>query len=197
MMKFSRRLFVKASGAVLGAATWRPLLGQTKAASPGQDTPRRKAQVNLNFFDTSLDFPFIDCARGATSIWMARGGAPAEDPFALMNSNGYPTRMCKGSANWTIFSSCYLLAGDPTWVLDWKGRADIFAASLGTPGIKFPYPGRPVTSNRREYVIEGVGDLPHGSAINFEIDNVYDGLYLRCSVLPEINGSPTQLGTNN
>src|SRR6516162_7130020 len=89
----------------------------------------KKAQVNLNFFDPTLDFPFIDCSKN-NSGFGPRGGTPTVDWYALLNADGYPTAIASGSSNWTLFASCYLLEANSSFTGSVTGTAMTVSGSV-------------------------------------------------------------------
>jgi hypothetical protein len=67
--------------------------------------PGRLAQVNFQDGGFGIDFPWINCMKGSVGF-EPTGGTPTADPWALFDSDGYPTAICPGTSAWRI--DCYI-----------------------------------------------------------------------------------------
>src|SRR5689334_10286345 len=85
-------------------------------------TYRAPVQINLAGLFPRTNFPFIDCSKSADRIWNASGAT--EDHFALIQADGYPSRMASGAATYSNFIGIYLTDSDP-WVVTWTGAGTV------------------------------------------------------------------------
>lgn len=105
-------------------------------------------QCNLWFPFNGMEYPFINLARMMTDVWRAVGAT--EDHYALLDNNGYPTKMATGMIEpYKTFINLYLTNNDP-WVLEWDGSATL-SIGIVTAGVSAST--NVISSNRIEYTI--------------------------------------------
>lgn len=133
-MNLSRRDFIH-GGCAAGIATLGPsIFDRAEAWTHGSALGvQGKAQVNLNISANEVDFPFLNMVKLGGSFAPA-GGMPTADPWALMNSDGYPTAMCPGAAAWRSNTSAYYPGGESYFTGSVTGNALTVSGSVtGTP----------------------------------------------------------------
>lgn len=91
-----------------------------------------KAQVGLWFpYENGLDMPFMDHLLLASRLWRLDGTA---DPFANLNTSGFPTNIPAGSTFWSGTLSTYIPdpATNDKYVFTTDGTATISITAPGT-----------------------------------------------------------------
>jgi hypothetical protein len=100
-----REFFLEAAASVLAFGL---PIGPARAKSSAFDALGRQGQVNLNFDFPQIDWPFLNLAKGSIGFTPV-GGTPTADPWALLNSDGYPTAICPGTSAWRADTSVYYI----------------------------------------------------------------------------------------
>lgn len=126
------------------------------------------------------DLMFIDVLRNAQQVWQAFLN-PTEDPYALLNADGYPNKMANGTGQWRLINSGGQLQ-DPTdgfngrWILDWTcapgATATLDAAPSGAAGLAqstFSTTTNPSQNGRIVYNVTS-GSVPPGTAILWQVN---------------------------
>lgn len=122
----------------------------------GAPSRGRRAQINLWFPFQTIDFPFIDLAKMIDEPWRANGAT--EDHYALMDDNGYPTRMPRGASDYRAYFHLYLTDNDP-WVVTWEGTGAVTLSSTDakvSSGVSSSPNRKEVTFTSRAYELHHV-----------------------------------------
>lgn len=127
-----------------------------------------RAQVGLWFPYDTLDFPLIDVFKMVGRFWRA-AGTPTEDYFALMDANGWPTRLANGIYQYQTTFAAYIAdpADNDRWVATWTGGSGF------TVGVDPSNPGATLTQvasspNRLEFTLTS-GTLASYTPINLNL----------------------------
>src|SRR4051794_31131842 len=114
-----------------------------------------KVQINLYFMSLGADFPFINHARTATYIWRANGAT--EDHYALLDAQGYPTRMAAGATEYRAAGTNIYILSDQTdrWVLTWDGSGSVDLGGNPPPGVSWLLASGSNAAGRKEYRFTG------------------------------------------
>jgi hypothetical protein len=103
------------------------------AKSFGFDALPRNGQVNLNNAAVEIDFPYLNLAKGSLGFTPV-GGTPTQDPWALLDSDGYPTAIPTGSHAWRADTNVYYLGKESYFSGQVSGRTlTVTGSVIGVP----------------------------------------------------------------
>jgi hypothetical protein len=104
--EISRRRFLHGASAAALALSMEPAEAFLRSGVVIPTTTGHKGQVNLNNAAVQIDWPYLNLAKGSIGF-TPTGGTPTSDPWALLNSDGYPTAIPSGSTTWRADTKVY------------------------------------------------------------------------------------------